>query len=172
MSLLNSSAVPFYKTKFPLEVTLRPGALGGSSDEVANRFGSQIYHPIKNGEVAQCVLELQKLKGWPKNWDGYNAKKPKEKAINFSGILIANIFNISYALNRPWHSPHVSADSDGNIVLEWWGENDKKITLYLDENSQIEYIKSDTPSISEMEDGVIDNFDINTYQELFGWLDE
>ncbi len=170
--LMNAASTPYYKTEFPNEVTLYPISLNRDDNDVPNRFDSQLYLPIKNNEVTQCVEKLKKLNHWPENWDGYGAKPPKKHAINFAVNLVHYIFDISYTLRFIWSSPNVSADSNGDVLLEWWGKNNKKISLYISDNNQIEYIKSSTANISEMEDDVLNNFDVEVYQQLFAWLSE
>lgn len=145
---------------------------GSSGIDAQDKINSPLYSLKEQGELIPCIEHLQKIKNWPENWDGYNAERPKKTAIAFAETLIRKIFYISYLRPSTWTLPNISSDSDGNIMLEWWGKDDKKITLYVNENNQIDYIKSSSRNIIDMEDGTLNTFDVYEHQTLFDWLYE
>lgn len=55
-----------------------------------------------------------------------------------------------------WHEPNVTTDGEGRVVLEWWSQ-ERKITVYIDEEGE-EFIASWGRSIfDEMEEGAFEN---------------
>ncbi len=157
-----------YNTEFNQQVTF-----GLSSSHSSNNDENiyKIYINSKISELESCLTKLNHIKNYQNNWDGYNAKQPGQLAINNTQNLLKRIFSLSYDASMNWSSPYISADSEGNIVLEWWGINNKKITLYVGaKENYIEYLKSSNDKINEMEDGEIQNFNLNCYVELFSWL--
>jgi len=123
-------------------------------------------------EFQKCLDILNSFKNYKKNWDGNDSLPPNLKAIENCKELFKSIFNLTPQLNMEWVSPNITADSNGNIVLEWWEKN-KKITLYAGPKYQtIEYIKSSNEKIHDMEDGKLENFTNGSYIPLFIWLYE
>lgn len=169
-TLTNAASAPYFQTNFPAEITIAP--VSGINDYAyKNKIDDQLYLPIKRNELIRCLTNLRKLFEWQKNWDGYDAEKPKKNAIENAIALLRKVFEISYNLDLDWISPNITADSCGDIMLEWWGKNDKKITLYINEDMHsIEYIKSSNDKIQDMEQSVIHDINVDSCQKLFGWL--
>ncbi len=158
-----------YSTSFNQEIAFGLPVSHSSSSSEDNIY--QIYLYINKREFKECLNILDKLSRYDQNWDGYDALKPKLDAIKNAKDLIINIFDMSYNAAIKWINPHISADSEGNIVLEWWGSNNKKITFYIGATpNSIEYIKSTSEKINEMEDGKIPTFTLESYINFFGWL--
>lgn len=168
-SLLNASSIPDYKIEFPVKITIFP--VTGISDQPYGKKRDQFYLSIKTRELDDCISNLLKLTKWKRNWDGYDSEKPKENAIKIAKELLKNIFVFNYRLNLDWNSPNISADSCGDIVLEWWGKKDRKVTIYISEDiNSIEYIKSLNAIVQDMEQDTVEDFNLVLCQKLFGWL--
>ncbi|MHB1949743.1 MAG: hypothetical protein ACYCQI_16715 [Gammaproteobacteria bacterium] len=169
MTLLEHAMPSPYSPSFSQRVTFELPAsrsLKGSEENIYN-----LYVNSKKLELVECLISLDELSKYIENWDGHDASKPNLAAIKNTRTLLTNIFNMSYDATLNWVSPHISADSEGNVVLEWWGTNKKKITFYIGSTPNlIEYIKSSNEKINEMEDGKIDKFTPASYIQFFGWL--
>lgn len=156
-----------YPTSFrqPVEIRL-PSTPSNSNDKNI----MLLYFDSKKDDLEQCFSRLDKLNNYENDWDGNASVKPNRKAIEHARLLLVKILNMSFSNKIKWINPLISADSDGNIVFEWWGKSDKKITFYIGEDQPIEYIKSHSIKISEMEDGQIPTFLPINHSDLFGWL--
>lgn len=146
-------------------------ALGSSSSYSSNDDNTHfLYINAKYQELENCLSRLDKISNYENDWDNYGAIKPNSTAISNAKNLLKRIFCMTNDASMNWITPYISADSDGNISIEWWGANDKKITFYIGCQNHIDYIKSSNSKISEMEDGEIKDFTIAQYIDLFSWL--
>jgi hypothetical protein len=114
------------------------------------------------------VEDISRLRGWPANWEGFDSVAPSEKAIEHA---ISYVYEIHQAVfltaGLNWKKPHVTANSEGDVVFEWW-QKEHDLTLYISDK-QVEYVKAWGVNIhSEMEDGCIDS--IKTFLDLWKWL--
>lgn len=131
----------------------------------------QRYHEeIRRMEKDEDLQILDNLKDWPKNWDGFNAEKPKVSAIVHAQEFLKELFLLKVDLQEQWISPNITASSEGEVVFEWWNKQ-KKITLYVSSFS-ISYIKVPSASIEDMEDGSFKRLNAEVYINLFSWLEE
>src|SRR3954469_18926148 len=92
---------------------------------------------------------LDELKNLPLNWDGGGSAAPNHAGIAKARQFVEDLFQqtttagMGNSLERPeavWHPPHISANEDGDTVLEWWN-GDRKLTVYLGPE-EVSYIRS------------------------------
>lgn len=113
--------------------------------------------------------EILSLSSWPEGWNGYDAAAPNPDAVRHAFSWIEDLYEDISTTKRGWISPHVVADADGNVVLEWW-EGRKKLTIYVHPET-VEYIKVWGPDIfSDMEDGEVGGAE--DHRALWRWLTE
>lgn len=144
---------------------------------------SPVY--LDNDQILQLVLsvtndaarlnrlraeqDLESLRTWENNWDGLNSVAPNDDAIDFAICAIGSFVERVAIAQKNWIAPHVSASSDGEVVLEWWNK-DRKLTLYVSAGV-IEFIKVWGANIaSEMEDGMFTLTDEDYFEVLWDWL--
>jgi hypothetical protein len=118
-----------------------------------------------NGEHARHAEEVVRLleewmadasgydeETWLERWNAYDVAAPNPNAVRRAMLWIEQMYEDALALGEEWHSPHVAADEDGDVMFEWWNE-DKALTVYVSEND-VRYIKGWGLNIeTEMEDG-------------------
>ncbi|MCA3268752.1 MAG: hypothetical protein INF44_00210 [Thalassospira sp.] len=86
--------------------------------------------------LEQFINEIDSLNSWPKNWDGNNSAKPKMNSIKNAKIWGKEFYALAVKNEYEWRKPFVSADEEGNVVLEWWYK-DRNLTLDLSGNEAI-----------------------------------
>jgi hypothetical protein len=108
------------------------------------------------GSLAHVEHNIEQLKTWPPNWNGYDVPRPRreavEQALTFTKQLYSDLFvNGKFGL---WREPLVSADEEGSVVLQW-RKGARGISVFVNGHniSFIEYWGSDIKS--EMRDGEI-----------------
>jgi hypothetical protein len=98
--------------------------------------------------------------------DVFSAANPNPASVSRASYWIASLYEDA-AEAGSWVSPHVSADEEGDVALEWW-KDDRKLTVYVSPKT-VEYIKVERPSVgSDMVDGLIETFEDG--RELWRWL--
>lgn len=167
MTYLAHATYSPYTSSFNQAIALgSPSSYSGNDEDIHLMYLNAKYQELEN-----CLCRLDEISGYENDWDGSGAVKPSAKAINNATNLLKRIFCMTNDSSMSWITPYIAADSDGNISMEWWGANDKKITFYIgSQNNHVDYIKSSSPKVSEMEDGVICDFSISQYIDLFSWL--
>lgn len=115
----------------------------------------------------QCLDNLSQL---PPNWDDYHAESPSIDAINQTRLFLKNCLEIFCSfLTDGLRNPNITANSEGDVVLEWWCNN-KKLTLYVS-SEETTYIKVAGEKIEDMEDGTLMTAQNNTQlSSLLSWL--
>src|ERR1700722_3380213 len=118
-----------------------------------------------NQFINGLLKDLDNLMRLPANWDGNNSKKPNPKIVKKIGDLFSHFPNIN--------NPAISANSEGEPVLEWCFKN-KKLTIYFTEN-KMNFIKVSGEKVEdmEMEEGAA-NFSLfnKLLSDLLSWLVE
>ncbi|MCE2402847.1 hypothetical protein J4G08_18420 [Candidatus Poribacteria bacterium] len=100
------------------------------------------------------------------NWDGYDSKKPTKLTLVRAENLIRELFDSIISAGHPWHTPFISSDEDGNVTVEWSGEN-RRLHIQIGEN-EAEYIQVWGTNIdTEMHVDFLSRAD---YQMLWEWL--
>jgi hypothetical protein len=114
------------------------------------------------------VEDIASLLRLPANWDGFDCVAPKELAIEHAISYVYEIHQAVFlTVGLDWKKPHVTANSEGDVVFEWW-HKEHDLTFYISE-LEVEYVKAWGVNIhSEMEEGCIDS--INTFLDLWKWL--
>ncbi|MBS0352253.1 MAG: hypothetical protein JSR33_13930 [Proteobacteria bacterium] len=118
--------------------------------------------------LAKAFQNLDMLSQLPCNWDSHNGEKPSIKAINQAKLFFISFKNFFSHLPNVLSSPNITANSEGDVVLEWWF-NEKKLTIYIT-SEQISYIKVAGERIEDMEDGLLVPQNPNQLEDLFFWL--
>ncbi len=139
---------------------------GQANNKVAGQFDAELIK-IDRGKLKQVYAKLDDMKTWHANWDDYNANKPNAKAIKKAEQFIKELFEFTEQLQCAWLSPNITASSDGEVLLEWWGK-EKDLTIYLSA-TEITYIKVKHDDIDNMEDGNLD-LNKNIIGSLWEWF--
>jgi len=123
---------------------------------------------LDGNKLLITVEDISSLRGWPANWDGFDCVAPIDMAIEHAISYVYEIHKavfLTAALN--WKTPHITANSEGDVVFEWW-HKEHDLTLYISD-LEVEYVKAWGVNIhSEMEEGCIDS--INMFLDLWKWL--
>jgi hypothetical protein len=84
-------------------------------------------------------------------------------------VVYSSILNQILEITQNYHRPIIGKESELVDTLEWIGENSKRICLFVDENNNIEYLKTwGFHIVNDMEDGKINN--LNEILNLLDWL--
>lgn len=119
--------------------------------------------------VQSTVKKFDRLKYFTDNWDGRGSVAPRSESIAIAERSLRQFVRGATDAGHKWMSPHVSSSEDGTAVLEWWAENGKKLTVYLNEDG-LEYVKVWGIQIDEeMEDG---RFQADQFMNLWGWFSD
>lgn len=114
-----------------------------------NRIGPQGKHPLYS-----TLQSLEALYDLGENWNGYEVSAPNPDSIEKAKQWLHEIHNDAKCNNHRWFSPHVTANEEGDIVLEWV-RGRKRLSVYIS-SSEAWYIKAWGPSIQyEMSDGTV-----------------
>lgn len=114
-------------------------------------------HPTKR--------RLDALRQLDADWDGFGSEKPQADAINRTLSTLPALFTDAEMLGG-WELPHVAANENGEITLEWW-EGTRKLTLFV-RADRIEYLRTWGENIeNEMDDGTLEDGD---FADLWAWL--
>jgi hypothetical protein len=111
---------------------------------------------------------IKSLHGLPANWDLRGSDAPRETAINIAAALVKTLNErVVAAAEARFTTASVSADEDGNVVLEWW-HGAKKLALHIPDQTPPQYVKIWGPRIDEdMEDGQLEE---REFYRLWHWL--
>ncbi len=118
-------------------------------------------------ELSETVNEIHSLRDLPPGWNGYDVPAPKFNATESAVSWIKGMYWDALETGRGWRKPHVAADENGDVVLEWWN-GEQGLTVYISEEEAI-YIKDwGLDVVNEMEDGTASTF--AKRRELWSWL--
>lgn len=140
---------------YPIYGWANPAQPTQTVQQVFRKFFSPATPTIVN-EIPVCgaIQRIRQVQTWGVNWDGADALAVPSAAAARATALIDKIYSTSSQLNIDWIDPNVTASPHGEVVLEWWN-NEKKLTIYVNEKLS-EYVKVWGPDIDEeMEDGVL-----------------
>ena len=102
-----------------------------------NSEPAPLYKPLKEEQISdslnQFITEIDLLVSWSKNWDGNNAAKPRINSIKNAKLWGKQIYTLAVKNEYEWRKPFISADEEGNVVLEWWYK-DRNLTLDISAN--------------------------------------
>lgn len=143
--------------------------LSGLGQEYGAQYFNNIYRRAEPVVSLISQKKLRSLRALGANWDGFGSAAPKEQAIDEAVSWIPQLYDHVLNTRLAWQDPHISANEEGDVVLEWW-HNTHKLTLYLaGSGSKAEYIKVWGMDIfSEMEDGAIAS--PSEFEPLWAWL--
>ena len=144
------------------------------SSEVLSYYSPQfsldsasIVESIVQEVLKDTLARLKNLVTFDSGWNGYDALAPNPDAILHAENWVVRLFLEVADLGRPWITPNVIADANGDVVFEWW-YGKKKLTVYIEDESA-EYVQVWGPDIhSEMSNG--DAEPISTSRALWLWL--
>jgi hypothetical protein len=121
--------------------------------------------PFATAPSRQALMLLQSRQC---NWDGYGSSAPRPEAIGQALVALPALFNAAAKSGLSWLNPHVSANEDGIVVLEWWLLG-KKLTVYVSQQ-ETAYIKVWGDDIdNDMEDGVLQSVPAD-FVDLWTWI--
>lgn len=113
------------------------------------------------------LLKIYDLSKWPDNWNERGASAPNPRSVEHALNWLKEMYWDANSTSNPWREPHVVADMEGDVVLEWWHQA-RKITLYISPTS-VEFVKVWGPNIfDEMEDGTVRHS--GDRRALWNWL--
>ncbi len=113
--------------------------------------------------------KLHIMETWADGWNGYAARAPTQAAIENARAWISQMYSEVENSGKPWRDPFVTADVDGEVLLEWRAKT-KSLSIYIDED-EITYIKDLGPEVgSEMIDG--DASTPSARSSLWAWFTE
>jgi hypothetical protein len=111
--------------------------------------------------------QLSAMNDWSDNWDGYGSRRPNFEAISAARDLLTVLYEAA-APNNGWSDPHLSADEQGSVVMEWW-QDYKKITLYVTP-TETSYVRVWGDDIdTEMDEGLL-TAPSYEFGALWSWL--
>ena len=113
---------------------------------------SAVKTPVVDAQLASVLERLERMRGLPEGWNGYDALPPDARAITRAGEWVQELYAEIRQWDLPWVDPLVSASADGDPVFEWW-HGKKKITVYLMPGS-VEYVRVWGPDVNDdMDEG-------------------
>ncbi|CAM8751171.1 hypothetical protein NCF_03153 [Burkholderia pseudomallei] len=115
--------------------------------------------------IQTAKREIEHLAQLEENWDGYGSAKPSTDAIKRAISALPDFISMAEETGG-WSLPHVSANEDGEVLLEWW-KAEKKLTLFVRADG-VDYLRTWGANIEhEMDDGVLI---AETFPGLWSWL--
>ena len=100
------------------------------------------------------------------NWDGYESKKPNELSFNYAKHLMEEFLHTAVTEGHSWITPLISSDEDGNISVEWYGE-ERQLHFQIEAKTVV-YIQVWGPNIeTEMH---VDTLHRKDYLRIWKWL--
>lgn len=115
--------------------------------------------------VSELFAPIEKLRD---NWDGYGSLAPSERVLRHAKEVVALLQETILNSGVQWVDPHISANENGHVTLEWWN-NEKSLTLFIRSEKQIEYLKAWGMDITfDMQDGEVSP--ITSFIGHFHWL--
>jgi hypothetical protein len=120
------------------------------ADELSSAKTAHAETPTEDySPIVRTLHRLDELRKLEDNWNGYNVSAPQHEAIAFAKQWVEKTYLI---LPKLWTIPHVTANEDGEVVLEW-SKGKKRLLVYISDQDA-GYIMAWGPSItSEMTDG-------------------
>ena len=120
-----------------------------------------------SSEVSDTLIDIERLRSRGENWNGYDMAAPNPASIRHAQRWIKQMHQHASNPLQPWVKPHVGADGQGDVTLEWW-MGERRLTIFITPDAA-EYLKSwGVRMFSEMEDG--DIRDAEECRALWNWL--
>lgn len=114
--------------------------------------------PFSEAELGTTLKRLESLRGTEENFN---------EALNRAGNWTLRLYENVVSQGERWVAPHMTVSPNDEVVLEWWN-GEKKLTVYVSEETT-EYVKVWGADIfEEMEDGNTDESRQAYY--LWNWL--
>jgi hypothetical protein len=119
--------------------------------------------------LAHIKVRLQALKRLAPNWDGNGSAKPDSGAVELAISALPEFFRGAALTQYGWSNPHVSADENGGIVLEWWRDS-RKLTVYVT-LTDLSYIRVWGDDVdTEMDEGNLTAEPRGDFGFVWSWL--
>lgn len=99
-----------------------------ATPEAIPTYYENLMEEKRKGELCDFIYSIESLRSWTENWDGHGSAKPKSKSIDNALKWGKYIYSLIAETNGDWRRPFISADEEGDVVLEWWYQ-DRKLTL-------------------------------------------
>ncbi len=84
------------------------------------------------------LTKLHKLLTWSTDKNGY-MPAPEHAVVSYAENWLIRLFLEVADLGLPWIKPNVTANTDGEVVFEWWYGR-RKLTIYIDDQCA-EYVQ-------------------------------
>jgi len=118
--------------------------------------------------VSTTLSSLRALRSFGHDWDGNGSAAPRVGAIDAASRFVQQSAEDVVSTRAGWARPHVSANEDGNVVLEWWC-GARKLTLYISQHSA-SYVRVWGPDmVGQMQDGELPEGEFINH---WNWLTE
>jgi hypothetical protein len=111
------------------------------------------------------IRRIEELSSWKDNWDGHGSLKPKMKSIANARSWAMKINALILKLEPTF----ISADAEGNVVLEWWRKN-KYLSLDVSEKYAYFLQSIDGSKIKKIRYGIKGNLTNKNLLSVFKWL--
>lgn len=112
---------------------------------------------------------LESLYDLGENWNGGDVSAPNPDSIEKAKSWLQEMYCNTESTRHPWSAPHVTANEDGHVVLEWI-HGPKWLSVYISPG-EVWYVKAWGTDIKhEMSDG--DVTDSSACIALWSWLME
>ncbi len=134
------NTISLFQESKELSVTVsgRNGIAGTPASPPSAPSVTQQQEDIKRDKLYRRLVALSEL---PEGWNGEGFAKPMLDAITRAIRWEMKLFKTATNAGVSLPAPHVSASAQGEVVLEWWRE-ERKITIYIAPDGDVEYIRS------------------------------
>ncbi len=147
-----------------------PGDALTPSQGLDNRLYALSVNPDTERMLTPALEALDSLSTKRENWNGTHVAAPSLACLKRADQFLHNSCKLVIDRYLRWENPHITADEAGNTVLEWWGQNAAKLTIYVTPDRE-EFIRVwGANTDTEMEDGAFssDADFLNVWKWLLG----
>lgn len=143
--------------------------LGGRKSERCGFASTEDHNFVDDEEQwLKAKKGFDRIAGLTENWDQAGSSPPSEEALDYAWRLVTSIYHSACRRRMDWVAPHIGVDESSSVILEWWF-NERKLTLYVETNGDVSFLKSWGSNIhTQMEDGMVDSID--EFVRLSKWL--
>ena len=152
----SSYQTPISEKPYQFLVAAVPSTYAMRSQTIVNNLLKQVKNnetPLKEKEpLADVWIDLEDLAKRVKSAEGKLDCVGSLAAIENAKSWLRRFYTEVVDIEEEWFPPHVTSGAEGEVVLEWW-KNDNKLTFFIN-SSEPFYLKSFGPNvITEMQDG-------------------
>jgi hypothetical protein len=104
-------------------------ATGLSASLYQRRFAKAVQQDPYVLATQPTKLALERLRLLVADWDGFESEQPNHDAISLAIQSLPDLVRGAEKVAE-WSLPHVSANEDGEVIMEWWLGH-KKLTIFV-----------------------------------------